>query len=148
MRNQIYGIIKKYMGKTPREVGCDNLGHMANVITDDLMMLGIENLRDELPSKVPLEGIIQYQDAVIKKLEQRIEGCAFIENKQQQQIEELQNEIASFYKMSSKEKIVVKGTHFYSNLKSSIKKLEASNAKLKQENSHYFRELIKLKKNI
>lgn len=141
MRNKITKIAEKYIGKLPSDFNLIKWSDVKKLMVDDIMTAGIENYRDELPSKIPLEGIIQYQDKEMKKKDSRIELL-------EKQLTETQQERDDLMAMTSKEKQEIKSGKHYNQLVSDKRKAERKLSECKQLSKKYLGDLILAKRRI
>lgn len=138
MRNQIFGIVRKYLGKSPASLGFDGKDcrkDMTNSMVDDLMLLGLLDGKDDMPLKIPLEAIIQLQEDEIEKLELKvIELGNTLESKEDSFNEHL--------KLSSQELENLKKEKHYGGMVAEKRHLEKIIKTMRVEKKHYFDKML------
>jgi len=141
MRNKIIKIAEKYIGKLPSDFNLIKWSDVKKLMVDEIMITGIENYRDELPSKIPLEGIIKYQEVEMKKKDSRIELL-------EKQLSEVEQERNDLMVMTPEEKQLIKSGKHYNQLVSDKRKAERKLSECKQVSKKYLGDLILAKRKI
>lgn len=135
MRNKIIKIAEKYIGKLPSDFNLIRWSDVKKLMVDEIMNAGIDNYRDELPSKIPLEGIIQYQDKEIKKSKHRIEIL-------EKQLSKSEQEKSELMALTSKEKVEIHRGKYYSQLITDKRNCELKLGEYKRLSKKYLGDLI------
>ena len=141
MRGKIKYIVNKFVGKSPKEFNLVKWSDVINLMVDEIMTAGIENYRDELPSKIPLEGIIIYQD---KELNSKNETIFKLESL----VEDLKFQLSTERMMTPEEKKEIKKGAFYEQLREDKKYLEGLVSSLKKEKRKYFNDMVDAKRKL
>ena len=77
MRKKLTGLAAKYIDNTPESLNLVDRDAMIEAMVDDLIITGLCDFKYDMPYKVPLEGVIKYQDKQMRKMKVQLSEKTF-----------------------------------------------------------------------